>query len=105
MRQIGRILVAAITLVSISCATEAGTFVDVNALIDNDGARGAGTLALIYSEKTDTSIPFCTDSDLIVGLKNGEVLVEPRSVTCGRGLKLLRHRPYLILSVISIGIP
>lgn len=105
MRQIGPILIVVITLTSIARVGEAGTFRHGNARSDDYGAGGAGTVALIYSEKADPSAPFCTDYDLIIGLQNGEVLLEPKSVSCGKGLELLRHRPYLTLSVISVGIP
>jgi hypothetical protein len=105
MRQISRILVVAITLASKGRVADAGIFKDSNTRIENDGGGGAGTMALIYSEKADPSIPFCTDYDLIIGLKNGEVLLKRRNATCGRGLEVLRYRPYLILSVIPIGIP
>ena len=92
MKNIGRFLIVAVTLVGVSGVAQAASLDEVKARIHENGSGvwmreqfprdlepialtpgGAGTLVVLYSQKADLSIPLCTGYDLVMGVKKGKV--------------------------------
>ncbi len=92
MRALVALVVTLGVLAGVSGLAGAADLQDVKAQIKKDGSGtwlrqhfakdlgpialtpgGTGTLVILYSKTADLSVPFCTDFDLVMGVKKGRV--------------------------------